>query len=148
MTNLPRLFTSHWRNRELAELDTTIIGISRGTPRRSPGFRYKLLRSLAPDNQVWAQEDREAFEAAYLDQLDALAAETILADLKRIAGDHPAVLLCWEMLAEPDEWCHRRMLAGWLEKQTGIVVPELEAGTLTRKPDAQPALFDYREGRE
>ncbi len=136
MTKLPRLFTSHWRNRELAELKCQPLGISRGTPRRSPGFRYKLLRSLAPDNRVWAQEDRDAFEAAYLDQLDALAAETILADLQRIAGDHPAVLLCWEMLAEPDEWCHRRLLACYIEEQTGIEVPELRPGDLPGREDA------------
>lgn len=54
-----------------------------------------------------------------------------------LAGFAPAgervVLLCFERLHETDKatghpkWCHRRMLAVWLEQQTGRPVPELGA---------------------
>jgi hypothetical protein len=33
-----------------------------------------------------------------------------------------AVLLCWE---GPDKFCHRRLIAEWLEAALGIEVPEL-----------------------
>lgn len=33
-----------------------------------------------------------------------------------------AVLLCWEA---PDRFCHRRLVANWLEKELGVEVPEL-----------------------
>jgi hypothetical protein len=135
------LYTSHWRNRELAELDTSIIGISRGTPRGNPGFRYKVLRSLAPSKETFAIEDRNRFEAAYTAQLEELGIECILAELVRIGGGRPGVLLCWER-PEPGEWCHRWTLSGWIEEQSGIVVPELRPGMLAKRPDApQQALF-------
>ncbi|MCL6442574.1 MAG: DUF488 domain-containing protein, partial [Alicyclobacillus sp.] len=33
-----------------------------------------------------------------------------------------AVLLCYE---KHNDWCHRRMVADWFEKELGVVVPEL-----------------------
>lgn len=32
-----------------------------------------------------------------------------------------AVLLCWEA---PGKFCHRRLVAGWLQNELGILVPE------------------------
>ena len=32
-----------------------------------------------------------------------------------------AILLCWEI---PGTFCHRRLVAGWLEEALGISVPE------------------------
>jgi len=65
-----RLFTSHWRNREMGDLNAVLVGISRGTPRWSPGYRYRLLRSLAPNEETWRQQDRECFEESYARQLE------------------------------------------------------------------------------
>ncbi len=139
----PRLFTSHWRSGLLPDLDATIVGISRGTPRRAPGFRYRVLRSLAPSDETWAREDRSEFEASYVGQLKRLGAERIIEDLARIAGDRAAVMLCWERLADPNEWCHRRALASWLQGQVGVVIPELEPGMLPQREDvAERRLFD------
>jgi hypothetical protein len=137
------LYTSHWRSPLLREVAATIIGISRGTPRGNPGFAYRVLRSLAPSRRTFAIADRERFEAAYRAQLEEIGAEHILAELERIAGNGAAILLCWERLADPSEWCHRRMLADFIERETGQEVPELQAGMLRKRPDApQPALFD------
>jgi hypothetical protein len=147
---MTQTYTSHWSSGLLPDLDATIVGISRGTPRRSPGFRYRLMRSLAPSDATWALEDLGEFEASYVEQLRRLGAEKIVDDLARIAGDRPAVLLCWERLADPDEYCHRRTLAGFLEREAGIVVPELTAGDMPRRPDSpQVSLFEsYREDRK
>lgn len=35
------------------------------------------------------------------------------------------VLLCYEDLRKPDVWCHRQLLAEWIEERFGIQVPEL-----------------------
>ncbi len=138
-----QMFTSHWRNRELAHVDATIIGVSRGTPRRSPRYRYRVLRLLAPNDHAWAQQERDGFERAYLAQLEELGPERIMERLEALAGGRPAILVCWERLTSPDEWCHRTALASYLHDRTGIEVRELEAGMLPPRPDApQPSLFD------
>lgn len=38
-----------------------------------------------------------------------------------------AILLCYERSSEMHE-CHRRLVAKWIESETGIVVPELDWG--------------------
>jgi hypothetical protein len=139
-----QVFTSHWRNPELRDLTATIIGISRGTPRWNPGFRYRILRSLVPCDEAWNAEDREDYEAAYIRQLENIGAAAILSDLERIAGDRPAVLLCWERPG--DEFCHRWLLARYIEREAGIVVPELQPRMLPKRATAQPPLFDERGG--
>lgn len=148
-----RVFTSHWRSSLLRDVDATIIGISRGTPRGNPGFRYRVLRSLAPGDRAWRQEGQEEFERAYLDQLEALGVERILGDLKRVGTGRPCICLCWERLADPDEYCHRLTLSRFLEREADIRVLELQPSDLPRRPDApQPSLFDstysYREEKQ
>jgi len=139
---VPQLFTSHWRNPDLRDLDAIIIGISRGTPGGNPGFRYRVLRSLAPSRETFAIQDRERYAASYRAQLEELGAGRILADLKRIGGTGAIVMLCWERMADPSEWCHRRMLARYIERETGLEVPELKAQMLPQRVDeAQRSLF-------
>jgi hypothetical protein len=138
----PRHFTSHWRNPELRDLDATIIGISRGVPRGNPGYRYRVLRSLAPSRETFAIQDRERYAASFRAQLEELGAGRILADLKRIGGTGSIVMLCWEPLADPSEWCHRRMLARYIERETGLEIPELKAQMLPQREDvAHRSLF-------
>lgn len=43
---------------------------------------------------------------------------------------HGAVLLCYESLAE-HQTCHRRIVADWVQSETGIVVPEIGAPVLS-----------------
>ncbi len=137
-----QLFTSHWRNRELAHVDATIIGVSRGTPRRSPGFPYRVLRLLAPNDHAWAQQERDGFERAYLAQLEELGPEHILQRLAALSGGKAVIALCWEKLADPSEWCHREILARYLRTEAGIEVRELAPGDLPHRPDSpQPRLF-------
>ena len=57
-----RLYTSRWQNKELADLECQPVGISRGIPRFKTGYRYRLLRDLAPDNATWGLlDDPDAF---------------------------------------------------------------------------------------
>ncbi len=137
-----RLYTSFWSNPELRDLDAVPVSISRGRPRWSLPYRYRRYDELAPDDHTWAQEDRESFERSYLAQVEELGAERILADLRRISEEHGGkalCLLCWE---RPGQWCHRRVLACYIERETVIVVPELAPGMLGTKPEAEPRLFD------
>lgn len=137
-------YTSHWRSPLLKDVDAVIVGVSRGTPRWSPGYRYTVMRSLAPSDEVWAHEDTQEFEAAYLDQLEALGTERVLADLRRIAGHRTAILLCWERPHE--EYCHRWTLSRWLRDRAGLEVPELQPGDLPQHEGAaEPTLFGWED---
>ena len=136
------LFTSRWANKELAELRCQPVGITRGTPRFRTGYRYKLARELAPDDETWAlAEDEEAFRASYIRQLEELGLEAILGRLAGIsqeAGGLPLVLLCYEPAGE---FCHRHVLSAWLRGQ-GVEIGELEPGALPQPPEApQRRLF-------
>jgi uncharacterized protein (DUF488 family) len=61
--------------------------------------------------------DEAAYAIEYLrDVLDKLDPAKVVEEL-----GFDAVLLCWEA---PGRFCHRRLVAAWLEEALGIEVPE------------------------
>jgi hypothetical protein len=127
-----RIFTSFWMNQELGGVDAVMVSTSRGRPRWSLPFSYRRLDELAPGDAAWREQEQEAFEGAYRAQLEALGVEKIVSDLEGIGDGRPLVALCWE---KPGQFCHRRLLADFLEREAGIVVPELRAGMLPQRED-------------
>jgi len=99
--------------------DLNLVSISRTAP---PGWNHKQFKKLAPDWEALkafkSNGDEERFTNYFkkfiLDELDA---EKVLAEL-----GEDAVLVCWE---GADKFCHRRIVAEWLEEQLDIEVPEL-----------------------
>jgi hypothetical protein len=93
------------------------IAICRSVPRGWTGRRYialapswKLLKA-----KLLEEEFIKAYRAEVLDKLDPVK---VIQDL----GGDDFILLCWEA---PGEFCHRRVVARWLEEAMGIEVPEL-----------------------
>lgn len=80
------------------------------------------------------------FTRVYRTDLDQLGPARIALRMWEIAdaeGDHRLVLLCFQDLAKPGLWCHRRVFAAWWKDVTGDEVRELspmvgghEQGTL------------------
>ena len=101
------------------------VGIARYAPRGTPaGFR--LYRALAPG--PWFNSvTREEYRRLYFQQLDALEAILVVADLERLAGlGVEPVLLCYERPPfTSSNWCHRRMVAEWFKRELGLDVDEL-----------------------
>ena len=103
------------------------IGISRGVPRNErPG--YRRLRALEPGpwfNSVAPDE----YLRRYNRILDRLQPRIVAADLRDLAGEgRVPVLVCWESAAEIEagqSWCHRHIVAQWLERGLGIEVVEV-----------------------
>lgn len=56
--------------------------------------------------------------------------------LEEISAGKPAILLCWERLDKPGEWCHRQQLSRFLLDEAGIEVPELRPGDVPQHEDA------------
>jgi hypothetical protein len=104
------------------------ISISKGTPDWFKGQTYQplcppwwLIKSDLPEKE-WA----EKYHAVILSKLNAA---TVARELNN------KVLLCWE---KPEEFCHRRVVAQWLEKELNITVPEIiyESKKSKEKPSA------------
>ena len=129
-SELPALFTSRYNN-QLAIMTSGLVpvGITLGGVRFK--LRYELaarFNQLAPDWKMLKIADPLAFRRAFRARMDALGIDGVAALLNPISEAHQGravVLLCFENLAEPVAWCHRRILAEWLEARTGQQVPEL-----------------------
>lgn len=128
------LYTSYWRNPDLARLDVVPVGMSRGAPRgtmakRLP-YRYKRLLDLAPPKDLFGRWiagtiGPDEYTRVYRGCLDSLGPEEVLAQLENKSagnGGKPLVLLCW---CSPGEFCHRRVWADWYLEKTGREIPEL-----------------------
>jgi hypothetical protein len=106
------IFTSNFK---IAGHLPQAVAISQGIPRGWQGKRYKPL--APPWNLVKLTDNAQfirLYRAQVLDRLDAIQV------LREIGGDN-LILLCWEA---PGEFCHRRVVAAWLQKEVGVLVEE------------------------
>src|SRR5262249_47957732 len=81
------------------------------------------------------------FKTRYESRLDELDVHRLLRQLGCLQADHRAdgvVLLCYEDLSTGAS-CHRRMLAEWMQRRIGIVVPELSEPA-AQQPDRSTEL--------
>lgn len=107
------------------------ISIARFPPRNIPAG-FKVYRKLAPGtwfNSVSVEEYLQRFDAEILAPLDP--ADT-WNELYRLTAPYEPVLLCWERppVAASEvlghDFCHRRIVAEWFERELGMVVDEIK----------------------
>ncbi|WP_413809653.1 DUF488 family protein [Streptomyces sp. OE57] len=114
--------------------------ITVGAPRFQLTYQLRhVVRELAPRREYFSKPLPE-FTSVYRADLDSLGAARVAARLQEIAEvekEHRLVLLCFEDLTDPAQWCHRRIFAKWWKDVTGDEVRELgpladryEQGTL------------------
>jgi hypothetical protein len=103
------------------------IGISRGVPRAEPAG-YRRLLALEPGSWFNRVEPDE-YLRRYDRLLDRLVPRVVAADLRELAGEgRTPVMVCWENAREIEAgtcWCHRHLVAAWLEERLGIEVLEV-----------------------
>jgi hypothetical protein len=122
------ILTASWFDK--LPTDGTPVGISRGVPRGRAGFRR--LRELEP-GEWFKSVPPGQYLALYRQILVCLDPVDTRARLLAF-GDEP-VLLCFEHADDVHsgaKWCHRHIVAQWLEDTLGIVVPELGHPQLDR----------------
>jgi uncharacterized protein (DUF488 family) len=91
---------------------------------RSPGaYHGRSYPTLAPRWEM-LKMDEATYRVEYQKILDNLDPRQVYKDL-----GEDAILLCWEA---PGKFCHRRLVAAWLEEHLGVTVAELQ----------EPGLFD------
>lgn len=100
------------------------IGISVGSPRGQPAG-YRMYRALAPTRDMLDLAKPE-YERRFAQILAKLDPKKVAAELQVLAGGAEPILLCFEKPPFNERnWCHRRLVADWLERELGIVVPEV-----------------------
>jgi hypothetical protein len=118
-----RVATSHWR--ATLPAGHCPVGISRGVPRWLSGFwRYPPLHP----GPWFRTASRSEFIELYGAQLARLDPRQVLLDLSAMADGGIPVLLCWERpidILAGRTWCHRHLVAQWLEDRLGIEAPEV-----------------------
>jgi hypothetical protein len=126
------LSTSRYQNKALGESGFAPVGITRGYPRFRLGYKlFAYERSLAPTASQFQIDDHAEFTTSFLDTLDANS-EQVIATIYRHAADAQGqgyrgiVFLCYEDVFKPEGWCHRQILAEWLNSRHGLVVSELD----------------------
>lgn len=106
------------------------VRITIGAPRWTLPYKiHHIVREAAPARDYFGSGKLE-FTAAYRSQLDSHGADFFgprFEEIALAAGDARLVLLCFEDLAKPGQWCHRSMFAQWWQERTGGRVRELGA---------------------
>lgn len=116
-----KLYTSYFgKLSALKSVGIIPICIARGIPKFYNG---PVLQSVAPYS--WMLSDRvsrEEYIDAYFNKvLVGVDPQKFLHQCSAISGGHDVALLCYE---KPSDFCHRHLLAEWLESKTGIRVTE------------------------
>ena len=115
-------------NRNIDPEKHTPVRISAGNPRYPLPYVVKDKAAiLAPPYRILKLNDQEEYRRIYFEQLDGHGVRKIYSVLKSLAEPgKEIVLLCFEDIRKPGQWCHRRMFAEWWEAKTGRKVEELE----------------------
>lgn len=108
-------------------------------------FEYK---ALAPnfrllDNFKKKKISEEKFIIEYNDMLLELNANNVLEHINSLTGSTEPVLMC---NCAKTKFCHRHLVAEWLESNTGIIIKELNYPDYIRKKgylvkEKNPSLF-------
>jgi len=105
--------TSNFHHFKHTPDDLRLVSIALYAPQWYKGRSYPVL---APDRDMLKMEESE-YRPKYASILARLDPQKVFEDL----GEE-AILLCWE---PPGKFCHRRLVAEWLEEHLGRRVPEV-----------------------
>jgi hypothetical protein len=128
--------------------DAIRISISRSVPRGFPAG-YRTFKKLAPGHWFKIATPAE-YLGLYGAVLAALDPQEVASRLQELAGDKVPTLCCWERaeaIHSGEQWCHRSIVAQWLEDRLGVTIDELDASpgfdrwALLRRQGVEPPSF-------
>ena len=138
---MQRIWTSRFSNKELNSGAYYCVGITLGKPKFKLGYEEnEHCYMLAPRKNMWGKSPEE-FEKLYTDMLDKYGERKVMNCIMSIVGHaegKDVVLLCYEDVRDPDQNCHRTVLADWLNAHGFGDIEEL--------PDPSPVK--YKQKRE
>jgi len=130
------IYTSYFAN--LKNIDKSkykAIAICLKSPHWFNGSEYQVI---APTRKTFHQKNDEDYITSFNNQLKLLNPETVINDLKRVSTDKDIVLLCYE---KPSDFCHRHLVANWLNKELDLNIKELQSNFKVKRKDETISLF-------
>jgi gamma-glutamylcyclotransferase (GGCT)/AIG2-like uncharacterized protein YtfP len=115
-----KIYTSYYGNlKKLKEKNVLAIGISLGKPKWFTGMMYQVI---APTYPILQMEDEKIYTELFVKKvLGLVKAKKVYDDLKMLSSGRDVAILCYE---KPEDFCHRHLVAVWLEKNLNITVSE------------------------
>ena len=116
-------------------------------PSKNDFVKYEY-KSLAPNWKLFENLNKkkiteDQFIKSYDDQLVSLSAEKVYEDLVNlVSGFEPIIMTS----ISKKKFCHRHLVAEWLENELGIIIEEYKMGKVIRskgymKKNINPTLF-------
>lgn len=133
-----KIYTSYYGNlKKLKESNIIPISIARWQPKWYAGITYKVVAPTA--DMLKSDNIKDDYVAQYKRILSALNAKKVVDQILFLTGGRDCALLCYE---KPNDFCHRHLLAEWLQSELGIIVREfgIENIEIKEKPE-QLSLF-------
>lgn len=137
-----RIWTSRYENQAaIARSKVIPVRITVGKPRFR--LRHELAEEIhpfKPAGALFQMKDKEELRRALYARLNQVGIEEvrrILHDISSRHGDRDLVLPCFEDVKKPGEWCHRQLIADWLNER-GTDAREL--GAAARADPLQTSL--------
>ena len=124
-----RIYTSYFGAIDKFPSTFEPIAICGGIPNWYSG---KWIKKLAPSWSIWkewhdstAPDKNEHYVSRFIpERLDKLDVQNVLNEIIELVGSKTPCLLCYE---KPDEFCHRHLVADWLNKSGLAVVSEFNS---------------------
>ena len=109
-----KIYTSYFANFKNIPDNIVPISICRRSPKGYDGIEYKLLAPSSALLSEWRKHHDEAeYKFKFSKQLVSLNALEIIVALGHMSCGRDVVLVCYE---ETSKFCHRHIVAEWLNK--------------------------------
>lgn len=118
------IYTSYFAKLKKLPPDIIPIAICGKSPDWYKGLQYKKLAPKYGFFKIWKENHDndyyiDCFQKEVLNLLDA---DDVVNDLMKLSGGKDVALICYE---KPLDFCHRHLVATWLNEQVGNNVEEL-----------------------
>lgn len=128
------IYTSYFGNiKELKKAGIIPVSIARWLPKWYNGI---ALKNVAPTPSMLKDDiTRDEYIARYKAMIKNVNAKEFIETLSYFTKGQPCALLCYE---KPNEFCHRHLLAEYLNKELGLNIQEFNLNTGKEIPKAEP----------
>lgn len=121
------IYTTYFANLKNLPSDVVPISICGKAPVGWTGLEYKKLAPKWSFFKVWKETHDNDFYVKHFTEevINPLNAFTVVEELFKLAQSEKIALVCYE---KPSDFCHRHLVAEWIELVTQIKVEEFVKG--------------------